>query len=90
MNAERRKELNHAIELVNDAQSNLEEAANIIESCRGEEEEYMDNMPENLQESDRYYRAEEAIESMENAEEVIQDILSTIEDAANSLDEATS
>lgn len=63
MNKARRKELSRAVEL-------LEEAQSIIESCRDEEEEYMDNMPENLQESEKYYVAEEAvINSVESAME---------------------
>lgn len=60
MNKARRKELSRAVELLGEAQS-------IIESCRDEEQEYMDNIPENLQESEKYYAAEEAVNNMGEA-----------------------
>lgn len=42
MNKARRKELQRAEKLI-------EEAKEIIDSCRDEEEEYKENMPENMQ-----------------------------------------
>lgn len=52
------------IEKVVDA---LTESLGEIESIQSEEEEYRDNIPENLQESERYERADEACENLEAA-----------------------
>lgn len=74
MNKARRKELSRAVEL-------LEEAQSIIESCRDEEQEYMDNMPENLQESEKYYVAEEAVNNMDEAYDKIDEVINSVESA---------
>ena len=74
MNKARRKELSRAVEL-------LEEAQSIIESCRDEEQEYMDNMPENLQESEKYYAAEEAVNNMNEAYDKIDEVINSVESA---------
>ena len=74
MNKARRKELGRAVEL-------LEEAQSIIESCRDEEQEYMDNMPENLQESEKYYAAEEAVNNMDEAYDKIDEVINSVESA---------
>lgn len=74
MNKARRKELSRAVELLKEAQS-------IIESCRDEEQEYMDNMPENLQESEKYYAAEEAVNNMDEAYDEIDEAINSVESA---------
>lgn len=74
MNKARRKELSRAVEL-------LEEAQSIIESCRDEEQEYMDNMPENLQESEKYYVAEETVNNMDEAYDKIGEAIDSVESA---------
>lgn len=74
MNKARRKELSRVVEL-------LEEAQSIIESCRDEEQEYMDNMPENLQESEKYYAAEEAVNNMDEVYDKIDEVINSVESA---------
>ena len=74
MNKARRKELSRAVELLGEAQS-------IIESCRDEEQEYMDNMPENLQESEKYCAAEEAVNNMDEAYDKIGEAIDSVESA---------
>lgn len=73
MNKERRKSLR-------EIQSELERLGQDLEALKDEEEEYRDNMPENLQESERYQRADEvcdllqeALESMDNAYQQIEE-----------------
>lgn len=73
MNKERRKSLR-------EIQSKLERLGEDLEALKEEEEEYRDNMPENLQESERYQRADEvcdllqeALESMDNAYQQIEE-----------------
>ena len=73
MNKERRKSLR-------EIQSKLDRLGQDLETLKEEEEEYRDNRPENLQESDRYKRADEvcdllqeALESMDNAYQQIEE-----------------
>ena len=44
-----------------------------------EEEEYRDNIPENLQNSDRYYRAEENIDNLQTAYSTLDDVIGSLE-----------
>lgn len=74
MNKERRKALSEAMEL-------LEQAKDIVETCCSEEEEYRDNMPDNLVGSDRYETAEAAIDCMNEALEQLEDVVWKIEEA---------
>ena len=57
MNKQRRKEIEKFAEEVNEKVSEL---SGIIDA----EQEYLDNMPENLQESERYQRTEEGIDEL--------------------------
>ena len=74
MNDRRRKRLSEASAL-------LSRASNIISDVLDEEQDCLDNMPENLQYSDRY-------ESMEAAVDRLNDALSELDSAENSLLEA--
>ena len=75
MNNKRRKQIDKAIDM-------LTTASNFIESIRSDEEEYMDNMPENLQGSSRYSDAEDACNCLEDA-------ISDIESAIDNLNSAS-
>ena len=73
MNKERRKKINlQAIKLAEIAES--------LKNLLDEEQEYFDNMPENLQGSERGETAEEAIGILEEAVESIEDIVSSLEE----------
>ena len=74
MNAERRKTLEEATGLLDDAKS-------MIEGCRDEEQDYFDDMPENLQGSERGERAEEVVGSLDS-------VIDSIETALQEIDEA--
>ena len=74
MNKARRKELERAIEM-------MTEARDIIEDCKVEEEEYLENMPENLQYSEKYDIAEAAVDAMSRAVEFVEDAISNAEEA---------
>lgn len=60
MNANRRKEIQRAVDM-------LEEAKSILEYCRDEEQDALDNMPESLQESERGQKMEEYIDQLDNS-----------------------
>lgn len=75
MNKERRKSLR-------EIQSKLERLGQDLEALKEEEEEYRDNMPENLQESDRYQRADEVCDLLQEALENLDNAYQQIEEAA--------
>ena len=72
MNNVRRKEIDKVIEELYTLQSR-------VEDLMAEEEEYRDNIPENLQNSDRYYRAEENVENLQTAYSTIDDVIGNLE-----------
>ncbi|HBK8234476.1 TPA: hypothetical protein LNC85_002851, partial [Enterococcus faecium] len=48
-----------------------------------QEEEYKENIPKNLQGSERYEKAEESVDQLEEAVDGLSDILELIEDIAS-------
>lgn len=73
MNKIRRKSLADIFEKIT-------ELKDILENIKDEEECYRDNIPENLQGSERYTKADNAVDKMEEA-------ISSLEEAADSLEE---
>lgn len=71
MNQRRRK-------LIEEAVQKIEEAKTLLEIVRDEESEAFDNMPENLQSSDRGEKMETAISSMEDAIADIENVVDTL------------
>jgi hypothetical protein len=74
MNAERRKEIERAKTLI-------EEAKSILETAASDEREYYDNMPESLQSGDKGEKAIAAADALDEAVNAIDDIVSNIETA---------
>lgn len=76
MNKIRRKNLQSIID-------QLEELKSSLEGLQAEEEEYRDNIPQNMQGSERYEKADEASGNLsgavDNLEEVISGIKAAIE-----------
>lgn len=68
MNANRRKEIAKIL-------AEAEKLKSKLESVLEEEQEYYDNVPENLQGSDRYQQSEECIGYMEDAVSSFEDII---------------
>lgn len=83
MNNNRRKEISKIIEdiesAVSTAKEKLEELQTSIESVRDEEQEYMDNMPENLQGSERYTTAEQAVDNLDSAVSSIEELIEAMD-----------
>lgn len=109
MNKMRRKEIMVAIKRLNnlaaEVQVNglenyteeLEDIISDIQMILEDETDYMENIPENLQGGERYERAEEACESLEDAvdtleyisaDDPIDDIISEIDKAIDCLSDA--
>lgn len=74
MNKARRKALDEVI-------SKIEEAKELLENLQAGEEEYRDNMPENLQGSERYEAADAAVDNMSSAVDALDEAISSIESA---------
>lgn len=74
MNKARRAEINRIIEEI----STLKEDIKVVLE---EENEYMDNMPENLQCSEKHEIAEEACSQLEEAAEYIDSVIENLENA---------
>ena len=74
MNKSRRKQLENL-------SGRISEIKDELESILNDEEEYRDNMPENLQSSERY-------ETSDNACSEMQDALCSLEEAVSSIDAA--
>jgi hypothetical protein len=74
LNKQRREQISRAIAF-------LEEAQGILELAKDDEQSYYDDMPENLQGSDKGQAAEEAISNLETA-------IGSIEDAIGEAGEA--
>lgn len=74
MNPNRRKRLLGLLKEV-------EEIRSQIETIRDEEDEARDNMPENLQETERFVNSEESSEALSTAEDYLNEAASAIEEA---------
>lgn len=79
MNKQRRKEIRNIIIEIERLQSKLE-------SVQTEEEIAFDNMPENLQGSMRGEESEEAIETLQTANDLVQEAIDNLKDAVEELE----
>lgn len=68
MNKQRRKEIEKAITL-------LEEAKSILEQMASDEQDYYDNMPESIQSGERGSQAEAASETLQEAAYDIDEVI---------------
>ena len=103
MNNDRRKSLNGAIDRLKEAaqaidwdrvKGILEDAKSDIETIKDEEQEYYDNMPENMQGGEKGEKAQEAVQAMEDALSALEDAMGSdlvekLEEAISKIEEAT-
>jgi len=73
MNKQRRKEIERIENRIEALRELVEEISVAIECVLDEERECLDNMPENLQCSERYEKAENAVENLESAYEMVSE-----------------
>lgn len=90
MNKDRRKAI---ADIINDMGQNgalddLDSLAERIEAIRDEEQEYLDNMPESLQSSDRAETAQAAVESLNEAADAVREMLEQFNAAITALEAA--
>lgn len=74
MNKKRRKCIDSVILKINNLQDIIEELQQDIEDIAADEQDYLDNIPENLQGSERYEAGENAVENLEAAIDWLDDI----------------
>lgn len=74
MNKARRKELQELYDIISEAKDRLE-------ILHDDEEEYKDNIPENLQSSERYERVAAAVDALDSAVSSLEEVLDYIEEA---------
>ena len=89
MNIARRKNIALVIAEIQSLSGKMETVLEDIEIIKDEEEEYRDNIPENLQGSDRYSAAEEAIDNLNSAYDTLQEAFDNLNDVVSSLEEAS-
>lgn len=87
MNNQRRKDIAAIVAKLADLDALKSEIQEMVETVRDEEQEYYDNMPEGLQQSDRGYKAEEAASQLDNVCSMFDDLdidymISDLESAA--------
>ncbi|MFJ6324059.1 MULTISPECIES: hypothetical protein [unclassified Rhizobium] len=73
MNKERRKEIARAIAMI-------EEAKSILETCRDEEQDYYDNMPESFQDGQKGEDAQTAIDALDEGVSSLDDVSQALGD----------
>jgi tartrate dehydratase alpha subunit/fumarate hydratase class I-like protein len=74
MNEARRKQIQQALALI-------EQAKDILEMALAQEQEDFDNMPEDLRNDETGQRAEDAIDALERAATCCDDVMSACQDA---------
>ena len=72
MNNTRRKEIGKVI-------NQLEDLRDKVDELLSEEQEYLDNIPDNFQCSDRYCKAEESVEYLQSAYDSLDEVVSSLE-----------
>lgn len=77
MNKERRETIARLSKRFYVLQEDLEDIRFEIEDVRDEEQEYFDNLPENLKGSDRGVSAESAVDALEQAHDALYDLLNS-------------
>lgn len=60
----------------------LSSASDIVSDASSEEEEYADNMPENMQDGEKYDKAYEVAEMLSDADDLIGEAIDKIREAS--------
>ena len=88
MNKVRRKRIDEIKYRLAELQEEMESLMDDIDSVYEEESEYRDNMPENLQGSERYEVADAACDNLESAKDSLEELKDQIDDVVSALEEA--
>lgn len=89
MNNNRRKQIEILIRELNKLEELADGIKQDIEAIKDEEQEYRDNMPENLQDGEKAQVSDSAIESLEECDSSMDEVLTGIQSTIESLNQAT-
>lgn len=76
MNKQRRAELTAIAEELADLKDRLE-------TCKNEEEQYLENMPENLRDSEKHEQAEETVATLDTAVDSLEEVFNAVDEVIN-------
>jgi len=88
MNKDRRKQIKTEETDASEIVSKVEDLVSNLEEIRDEEQEYLDNMPENMQDGEKGDIARAAVESLESVIDALQELVDA--DIVSALQEAQS
>jgi len=88
MNNTRRKEIDRLMERVQSPLNDLSDIKDSISTVQDEEQDYLDNMPESMRDGEKAQKAQEAIDSLYEAQNTIEDAETYLNDVNNSLENA--
>ena len=71
----------HSCGKLTDIKDRIESLKSDLETLLEEENDYLDNIPENMQGGERYEKAENAVSSLENAVSSLEEAMDDIESA---------
>lgn len=86
MNRERRKQIEEILTKLQDIQSDLESLKDDVQDVADMEQGYLDNMPENLQNSEKAERTRKVIDELVYGIEELENAYSSVEQTINFLD----
>lgn len=90
MNAKRRKEIGKILNKINERiMATVDEIQTDIDNIRTEELEVVENIPENLQGTERYEMAEQAVDYLNDAYDAFEDAVINLQNAMSALEAAT-
>lgn len=89
MNAKRRKNIALIVKEIEELSEKMESILNDLETIKSEEEECFENIPENLQDSERYATAEETVDNLDSAYDTLQEAIDNLGDVVSTLEEAS-
>jgi len=78
MNNARRKAISEIAGKLSTVKEEIESLMQDVEDIKSEEEEYRDNIPENMQGGEKYEAAENAVENLEEAYSCLDDIVGSL------------
>ena len=88
MNKTRRSEIQRLMKRISEQKDIFTDLADTLDEMHDEEEETRDNIPESLQNSERYEVSDHAVQAMEDAQACAEEILDQYENLISSLEEA--
>ncbi len=86
MNEPRRKIISKTLEKITEVQGLLEDIQSDIDSVYTDEQIARDNIPESLQETERYEKCDAACDNLDTAASSIDDVLQSLQEVADALE----